>query len=104
MYRLWVVDRKSLKPLALSASYKSASEALGSAGRILKGFGAPALDAQNLTSWAGSASLVVYDPTGSIPHSAVIEGAQLMSSGEDPSPLDPGDNVGPCPTLPPITE
>ena len=104
MYRLWIVDRTNLKPLALSATYKTVSEALGSAGRILKGIGAPVLDAKNLEIWAGSPSLVVYDPTDSIPHSAIIEGGQLMTSGDDPAPLDPDDNVGPCPTSLPIPE
>ena len=104
MYRLWIVDSETLKPQMLSASYRTVPEALGSAARILKGFGAPALDARNILEWAGKPSLVTYDPTRSIPHAAIIEGGQLMSNDDVPVPLAPDDNVGPCPTTPPISE
>jgi len=103
VYRLWIVDR-DLKPTVLSAAYLTVHEAMGSAARLMKGFGAPALDARNILMWAGKPSLVVFDPTFSVVVSAVIEGGQLVSSGDDPVPLDPDDNVGPCQTTPSISE
>lgn len=95
MYNVWIVEHPSLKAITLSATYSSAEEALASASRLLKGLGAPTLTASNLFEpWGGTPlpSLVVYDPSSSVPFAALIEGACLCDQG---LPMLPDEHLGP---------
>lgn len=98
MYTVWIVERASLEKVTLGASVLDAHESLASASRILKGMGAPVLEARNVTDpWHTGTkhpSMLVYDPSGTLPLAAVIEGACLCEGG---MPLPPHETTGMVP-------
>lgn len=94
MYNIWIVDSATLGPITLSAAYDDPHECLASASRILMGLGAPLLEARNVTDpWHRGddvPSMLVYDPTGNLPLSALVEGACLCERG---MPLPPHETT-----------
>lgn len=95
MYDVWIVYRSSLMKIALGASTDDVHESLASASRFLKGVGAPLLEARNVNDpWhtgEDSLSMLVYDPSDSVPLAAVIVGACLSEHG---IPLPPHETTG----------
>ena len=85
MFKVWLVEGEDHRPVVFSRSYPSVEDAFISAGKILKGMGAPVLDAQNLASWGGQPGLRIFDPSGTVEMSAVVEGGCLIE-GEDATP------------------
>ena len=81
-------------------------EAFKSGARLLKGMGAPVLDARNEAAWGGSGgspSIVLFDPTGWLDMAVVVEGGQLTEN-DARTPLPPQEHVGAHPMLTEIPE
>mgnify|MGYP004116193871 FL=1 len=91
MFKVWLVEGMEHRPVVLGETHPSVEAAFISAGKILKGMGAPVLDAQNLPSWGGKQGVRVYDPSGTVPMSAVVEGGCLVSEG---TVMDAGEPLG----------
>ncbi len=99
MYHVWIVNSRDLQPIRLSDSFKDEHEALASCSRILTGLGAPLLAARN-TERNNRLSLLVYDPTGTLPVSALVDGAVLSEDGRTLSPHETTETVMPLPAGP----
>jgi len=76
VYPIWIVDRDQ-EPVAQVGAMDDPEVALLRAAQILKSFGSPALDARNLDGWDGEPSLLVYDPTTTLPYGVVVVGSVL---------------------------
>jgi hypothetical protein len=97
VYDVWIVSRASMEKITLGASTLDVHESLASASRLLKGMGAPLLEARNVTDpWhtgTKAPSMLVYDPSDSLPLAAVIEGACLCEGGMPLPPHETTDMV-----------
>ena len=79
VFPIWLVGRDR-EPLMQVGASGDAEVALMKAAQILKAFGTPALDARNLVGWEGEPSLLVYDPTTTLPYGVVIVGSLLTEA------------------------
>ena len=97
MYDVWIVERASMRKITLGASTEEDHQSLAAAARILAHMGAPVLEARNVTDpWhAGTTSphMLVYDPSGSLPLAAVIDGMCLCEDGQPLPPHETTDMV-----------
>lgn len=101
MFKLWLVEGEAHRPVVFTRSHPSVEDAFISAGQILKGMGAPVLDAQNLPSWSGKPGLRVFDPTGTVEMSAIVEGGFLVDDG---GVVDTTERLGVVPMTDPCSE
>ena len=101
MFKLWLVEGEAHRPVVFTRSHPSVEDAFISAGKILKSMGAPVLDAQNLPSWAGGRGVRVFDPTGTVGMSAIIEGGFLV---EDGVAVEASERLGLVPMTEPQSE
>ncbi len=82
MFDIWTVN-KNAQPIEQVGSEDDPQVALVVAAQILKKCGSPALDARNLDGdgvWPDEPSLIVFDPTMTIPMGVVIVGSMLTDS------------------------
>lgn len=97
MYDVWIVNRASMAKITLGASTGDVHESLASASRLLKGMGAPVLEARNVTDpWhtgTKAPSMLVYDPSDTLLVAVVIEGACLSEGGMPLPPHETTDMV-----------
>jgi hypothetical protein len=97
VYDVWIVERASMTRITLGASVVDVHESLATASHILKGMGAPVLEARNVTDpWHTGTkhpSMLVYDPSDSLPLAAVIDGACLCEGGLPLPPHETTDMV-----------
>ncbi len=79
MFDIWTVN-KNTQPIERVGSEADPQMALVVAAQILKKCGSPALDARNLDlegCWPNEPSLIVFDPTTTIPFGVVVVGSML---------------------------
>ena len=80
MFDIWIVN-KDAHPVERVGAEDDPNVALMVAAQILKKCGSPALDARNLETpdfvWPFEPSLIVYDPTTTIPVRVVVVGSTL---------------------------
>jgi hypothetical protein len=79
MFDIWTVNGDA-RPIERVGSEHDPHSALVIAARILKRCGSPALDARNLNvegCWPYVPSLIVFDPTATIPLRIVVVGSML---------------------------
>lgn len=80
MFDIWIVN-KDVQPIERVGAEDDPNVALVVAAQILKKCGSPALDARNLDvpvhGWPHEPSLIVYDPTTTIPVRVVVVGSTL---------------------------
>lgn len=86
-----------MEKITLAVSTEMDHQGLAAAARILAHMGAPVLEARNVTDpWHAGAehpSMLVYDPSGSLPLAAIIEGACLCEDGLPLAPHETTDMV-----------
>jgi hypothetical protein len=83
--------------ITLGASVVDVHESLATASQMMKEMGAPLLEARNVTDpWrtgTKAPSMLVYDPSDSLPHAIVIDGVCLCEGGLPLPPHETTDMV-----------